>query len=217
MDQDNRVLSQQVENLKARQALNQLSIQETKEKVDEKFNQLVQPVTLTTPIYFLPDGSLAPAAGALEGQQAFDGLGDQPGAELYPESQQSRTRDHTKTGEVDSLLNSSTETLPTVPKTPDTSFESKQQGTWPEVGATQADARLEPGEREQPGQRGLEEEGDHIPSEVWQQKDTEKATQPLSEPHPEGWDTRQPASAEPSSGKGEAAPPVVEPQLKARK
>ena len=68
MEQENRALSQQVENLKARQALNQISIQETKEKVDEKFNQLMQPVTLTTPIYSLLDGYLAPAAGVLEGQ-----------------------------------------------------------------------------------------------------------------------------------------------------
>ena len=85
------------------------------------------------------------------------------------------------------------------------------------VGVTQAGARLELGERKQPNQRGLEQEGDNIPSEVRQQRDSEKATQPLSEPHPEGRDERQPALVESSSGKKEAALPVEEPQLKARR
>ena len=114
-------------------------------------------------------------------------------------------------------MNSSAETLPNIPKTPDTSFESKQLGTQPVVGATQADARLELGERKQPNQRGLEQEGNNIPSEVRQQRDSEKATQPPSEPHQEGREERQPASAEPGSDKREAVPPVVEPQPKARR
>ena len=102
--------------------------------MDEKFDQLMQPVTLTTPIYSLLDGYLAPAAGVLEGQQASDGLGNQAGTELYPESQQVGTGDPTNTGELDNLLDSSAETLPLVPKTPDTSFESKQQGAGSVVG-----------------------------------------------------------------------------------
>ena len=118
--------------------------------MDEKFDQWVQPVMLA----FYPDGSLALAVGALEGQQAFDGLGNQPGAEPYLESQESGTRVHTKTGEVDSLLNLSAETLPNIPKTPDTSFESKPQGTQPRAGAIPADIQLELGERKQPNQRG---------------------------------------------------------------
>ena len=146
--------------MRAQQDLDQTSLQELKEKVDEKLNQLVQPVTFTAPIYLYPDSSQALAAGALEGQQAFEGLGNQPGTALYPESQESGTRVLTNTEEVDSLLNLSAETLPNIPKTPDTSFESKQRGTQPVVGVTQADTRLELGERKQPNQRGLEQEGD---------------------------------------------------------
>ena len=71
--QENRDLSQQVKNLKTRQALDQIAIQENKEKI-EKFEQLMQPVTFTTPIYSLLEGYLPPAAGILEGQQASDGL-----------------------------------------------------------------------------------------------------------------------------------------------
>ena len=67
VEQDNRVLSQQVKNLKAQQALDQTSLQELKEKVDEKLDQLVQPVTFTAPIYLYPDRSQGLAAGALEG------------------------------------------------------------------------------------------------------------------------------------------------------
>ena len=85
------------------------------------------------------------------------------------------------------------------------------------VGETQANTWPKPNEREQPNQRGFGQEGDRIPSEVQQQKDAVKTTQPLSGLHPEGWDKRQPASVEPSSSKGETVPPVVEPQLKARK
>ena len=85
------------------------------------------------------------------------------------------------------------------------------------VGATQANTRPKPGKREQPNQRGFGQEGDRIPSEVQQQKDAVKTTQPLSELHPEGWDKRQPASVEPSSGKGGTVSPVVEPQLTTRK
>ena len=43
VEQDNRVLSQQVENLHARQTLDQTSLQELKERVDEKLDQSVQP------------------------------------------------------------------------------------------------------------------------------------------------------------------------------
>ena len=92
-----------------------------------------------------------------------------------------------------------------------------QRGTQPGAGATLADTRLELGERKQPNQRGLEQEGGHSPSEVREQRDLEKATQPLSEPHQEGKEERQSAPAEPSSSKKEAAPPVVEPQPKARR
>ena len=93
----------------------------------------------------------------------------------------------------------------------------EQRGTQPVMGVTQAGAWLELEERKQPNQRGLEQEGDNIPSEVWQQRDSGKATQPLSEPHPEGRDKRQPAPAESSSGKKEAAPPVEELQPEAQR
>ena len=176
----------------------------------------MQPVKFTAPIYLYPDRSQALAAGALEGQQAFDSLGNQPGAEPYLESQESGTRIHTDTGDLDSILNSSAETLLNTPKTPDTSFESRQLVAQPVVGAPQADARPDLGERKQPNQRGLEQEGDNIPSEVRQQRDSGKATQPLSEPHPEGRDKRQPAPVESSSSKKEAAPPMEEAQPKAQ-
>ena len=177
VEQDNRVLSQQVENLKARQALDQTSLQELKEKVDEKLNQWVQPVTITAPVYLYPDGPQALATGTLEGQQAFDSPGNPPGAALNPENQVSETKVHTNTGEVDGLLNSSAETLPSIPKTPDTSFESKQRGTQPVVGVTQADAWPELGERKQPNQRGLGQEGDNNSSDGL-------ATKRLGQGHP---------------------------------
>ena len=82
-----------------------------KEKLEEKLDQWVN-------LTFCPEGSLAPAAGALEGQQAFGSLENQPGVEQYRESQESGTEAHTKPEEVDGLLNSSAETLPNIPKTP---------------------------------------------------------------------------------------------------
>ena len=115
--QENRDLSQEMEGLKTKQALDQIAIQENKERI-EKLEQLMQPVTFTTPIYSLLDGYLAPATGILEGQQASDGLGNQAGAELYLESQQVGTGDPTNSGELEPLLDSSAETLPLVPKTP---------------------------------------------------------------------------------------------------
>jgi len=48
-----------------------------------------------------------------------------------------------KPEEADSLLNSSAETLPNIPKTPDTSFENKPQGTKSGAGVTPAEAWLE--------------------------------------------------------------------------
>ena len=119
MEQANKILLQQVENLKAKQAINQSSLQELKEKVEEKLNHLVQPVTLTAPIYPYTGESQALTAGALDGQQAFEGLGIQPGPAVYFESQGNGTGFDTDITEVCSLLNSSAETLP-IPKTPDT-------------------------------------------------------------------------------------------------
>ena len=125
MVQDNRALSQQVENLRARQTLDQTSLQELKERVDEKLDQSVQPVTFSAPIYYYSEALQASAVGVLEGQPALDDLGNQPGTALYPESQESGTRIHTDTGDLDSILNASAETLLNIPKTLDTSFESK--------------------------------------------------------------------------------------------
>ena len=150
MEQENKVLAKQVENLKARQDINQSSLLELKEKVEDKLNHLVHPVTLTAPIYPYTDESQALTSGALDSQQAFEGLGIQPGPALYFESQGNGTGFDTNTEEVCSLLNSSTETLPNIPKTPDTSFKSKQQNTQPVVGAAQVGVRLELGEKKQP-------------------------------------------------------------------
>ena len=44
VEQDNRVLAQQVENLKVRQAIDQSSLQELKGKVEEKLNQWCNPL-----------------------------------------------------------------------------------------------------------------------------------------------------------------------------
>ena len=160
----------------------------------------MQPVMFTTPIYSLLDGYLAPAAGVLEGQQASDGLGNQAGAESYPESQQVGAGDPTNSGELEPQLDSSAETLPRVPKTPDTSFESKPRGAGSGVGATRTSAWSKSGEREQPDLRSAGQEGDSIPSGVPLHKDAVKPTSPRSELHPEGWDKRQPVAMEPSSG-----------------
>ena len=75
--------------------------------------------------------------GALDGQEAFEGLEIQPGLVLYFESQGIRTGFNTNPEEVCSLLNSSTETLPNIPKTPNTLFKSKQRDSQPVVGAAQ--------------------------------------------------------------------------------
>ena len=112
-------------------------------------------------------------------------------------------------------MNSSAETLPNIPKTPDTSFENKPQGTKPGAGVIPAEARLELGGKKLPNQRGWEQEGGHKPSEFRQHKDLEKATQPPSEPHHEGREERQLASAEQGSDKRETVPSLVEPQPKA--
>ena len=74
MEQDNKILSQQVENLEAKQAINQSSLQKLKEKVEDKLNHLVHPVTLTAPIYPYTDESQTLTSGALDSQQAFEGL-----------------------------------------------------------------------------------------------------------------------------------------------
>ena len=67
VEQDNKILTQQVENLKAKQAINQSSLQELKEKVEDKLNHLVQPLTLTAPICSYTEGSQALTLGALDG------------------------------------------------------------------------------------------------------------------------------------------------------
>ena len=108
--------------------------------MEEKLNHLVQPITLTAPIYSYLDESQALTTGALDGLQAFEGLRIQPGPVLYLKSQENGTGFHMNTGEVCSLLNSSTETLPNIPKTPDTSFKSKQWDTQLVVGAAQVGA-----------------------------------------------------------------------------
>ena len=165
MEQDNRVLAQQVENLKARQDIDQSSLQELKEKVEDKLNHLVQPVTLTAPIYLYTDKYQALTTGALDGQQAFEGLGIQPGPAVYFESQGNGAGFDTDNREVCSLLNSPAETLP-IHKTPDTSFKSKQRNIPPVVGAAQGGTRLELEERKQSNPRGLEQEGDNAPTEI---------------------------------------------------
>ena len=78
VEQDNKILLQQVENLKAKQAIDQSSLQELKEKVEDKLNHWVHPVKLTAPIYPYTDETQALTSGALGGQQAFGGLGVQP-------------------------------------------------------------------------------------------------------------------------------------------
>ena len=195
MEQDNKILLQQVENLKAKQAIDQSSLQELKEKVEDKLNHLVHPVTLTAPIYPYTDKSQALTSGALGGQQAFGGLGIQPDPALYFESQGNGTGLDTNPEEVCSLLNSSAETLP-IPKTPDTSFKSKQRNTPPVVGAAQVGTRLELEERKQPNPRGLEQEGDNVPAEARPHTGSGKDTQPLSEPHLGVRGNRQPALGE---------------------
>ena len=66
--------------MQAQQILEETSLKELREKVDEKLEQAVQPVTFSVPIvqqgYYLE----APQAPAL------DFLGDQPSAALYPVS-----------------------------------------------------------------------------------------------------------------------------------
>ena len=144
--------------------------------MDEKLDQSVQPVIFSAPIYYYSEASQASAVGVLEGQPALDDLGNQPGTALYPESQESGTRIHTGTRDLDGILNSSAETLLNTPKTPDTSFENKPQGTQPGAGVIPADARVELGGKKQPNQRGLEQEGGRKPSEFRLHKDVEKAT-----------------------------------------
>ena len=96
MDQNNKILLQQVENLKAKQALNQGSLQELTEKVEDKLNHLVHPVTLTAPIYSYTDKT------QVEGQQAFGGLGLQSDPAVYLESRESKTGLDTNPKEVGS-------------------------------------------------------------------------------------------------------------------
>ena len=48
--QANRILAQQAKNLHAQQVLDQTSLQELRERVDEKLDQSVQPVTFAAPI-----------------------------------------------------------------------------------------------------------------------------------------------------------------------
>ena len=75
-----RIQAQLAENLQAQQILGETSLKELREKVDEKLEQAVQPVTFSVPIvqqgYYLE----APQAPAL------DFLGGQPSAALYPVS-----------------------------------------------------------------------------------------------------------------------------------
>ena len=85
------------------------------------------------------------------------------------------------------------------------------------VGAAQVGAQLELGEKKQPNQRGLEQEGDNGPAEARQQRGPGKATQPLSEPHPEVRGERQPVLGEASSGKEEVASLGEEARLEARR
>ena len=86
--------------------------------------------------------------------------------EQYQGSQVSGTEVHKKPEETDNLLNSSAETLPNIPKTPDTSFENKPQGTKSGAGVTPAEARLELGGKRIPTQRDWEQEGGYTTSEV---------------------------------------------------
>ena len=46
----NRILAQQAENLQAQKILEETSLKELREKVDEKLEQAVQPVTFSVPI-----------------------------------------------------------------------------------------------------------------------------------------------------------------------
>ena len=77
--QANRILAQQAENLQAQQLLDKTSLKELREKVDEKLEQAVQPVTFAVLIaqqgYYYPEAPQAPAVGVLEGQPALEVLG----------------------------------------------------------------------------------------------------------------------------------------------
>ena len=119
----------------------------------------------------------------------------QPDPALYFESRGNGTRLNTNPEEVCSLLNSSAETLP-IPKTPDTSFKSKQQNIPPVVGAAQVGTQLELEERKQPNPKGLEQEGDNVPTEVRPHTGSGKDAQPLSEPHLGVRGDRQPTLGE---------------------
>ena len=69
---------------------------------------------------FCLEGLLAPAKGVSEDQQAFHSLGNPPDVVQYQGSQVSETEVHKKPEDTDHLLNSSAETIPNIPKTPDT-------------------------------------------------------------------------------------------------
>ena len=120
LKQENKILLQQLENLKARQARDQGSLQELADKVEGKLSQLV---TITVPTYY------ADAAQVGE-QQAFESLGLQPEPTKYSENQENEIEPDTNLNQVSSPWGSSTETLP-LPKTPDTPIKSKPRNITP--------------------------------------------------------------------------------------
>ena len=103
-----------MENLKARQTLNQGSFQELADKVEGKLNQLV---TITAPIYYADRAQVGE-------QQAIKSLGLQPEPTKYLEDWGNETEPDTNLDQVGSPWGSSTETIP-LPKMPDTPIKSK--------------------------------------------------------------------------------------------
>ena len=83
-----------------------------------------------------------------------------------------------------------------------------------EVGAgSTKDQHLKEKGRRQSDPRGLEQEGGNNPLGDLHQREPERDTQSLGDPHPEGRDKGQPISLEPEPEKEETACPVEEPHL----
>ena len=143
-----------MENLKARQTLDQGSFQELTDKVEGKLNQLVHPVTITAPIYYADKAQVGE-------QQAFESLGLQPEPTKYLENWGNEIGPDTNLDQVGSPWDSSTETIP-LSKTPDTPIKSKPRNITP-VGVAPGGTQLDLEEKQTPNPRGLEQEGDNGP------------------------------------------------------
>ena len=92
------------------------------------------------------EGYLPAAVGVLEDQQAFNGSRNQAATEVYPEDQQVGTGDPINLEGLEPQLDSLAETLLRVPKTPDTSFESKSRSVTSGAEAARANVWSESGE-----------------------------------------------------------------------